>query len=326
MKFLYEYNFFRYGKFKNLNNSKSKAKKKIYDYIGRIDFYENENKIDIHKIDIDNLYYNDKYTTQFHIYSSDIDKQTYIDKCMNVFRNYFIKLFLDKIKPEKDINKIIYNKLFDYRDTFLSLDEKVELFKKSFNGKVKSIELEKFILNSNELSSLLIKNTQINDNHVKYTLLTGNYKLLNIIADMKFQFKIQHFKYIISKNNFIEILNIINKYKPFNFSENIEWYKYIEHILTDLDNIDNIDNINIDNINIDNIIKIIYNDNNEDLQEKLKNKIQEYHNSKINIKELNKMEFNDFCNYIITNNIKIDNNLILQFDCLEKRIFLDRLK
>lgn len=235
------------------------------------------------------------------------DLHIYIDKCMNVFRNQFIKLFINNIKPEKDIINIIENKLFDFRDTFLTLDEKVELFKKSYSGKVKSNDLDKFIISSNELSLFLIKNVSIKEEHVKYTLFTGNYKLLEIIADMKFHFKAEHFKYIISENNIIELIKIINKYKPFDFSENIEWYIYIEHLLTNVD-----------------IFNILYNNDNEDLQIKLKDKIQKYNDSKLDINVLNKIDLNDFCKHIIENNIKLEIKDILKINDDNKRLFLFR--
>jgi hypothetical protein len=235
------------------------------------------------------------------------DNITYIDKCMNVFRNQFIKLFINNIKPEKDIINIIENKLFDFRDTFLTLDEKVELFKKSYSGKVKSYDLDKFIISSNELSSFLIKNISIKEEHVKYTLFTGNYKLLEIIADMKFNFKIEHFRYIISDNNIIELIKIINKYNTFDFSENIEWYKYIEHLLTNID-----------------IHNILYNDDNKDLQIKLKDKIQKYKDSKLDMTILNEIDLNDFCKHIIENNIKLEIKDILKIKDDNKRLFLFR--
>lgn len=272
-------------------------------------FYKNRLQCKCNKLNcIADIYYIYEHKPLMYLWYKKIENDIYINKCMNVFRNQFINLFLDKIKPVKDINKIIENRLFDFRDTFLTLDEKVELFKKTYSGKVKSNELEKFIINSNELSSFLIKNVSIKEEHVKYTLFTSNYKLLEIIADMKFHFKSEHFRYIISENNLVNLVKIINKYRPFDFSENIEWYKFIEHLLTDID-----------------IVKILYEDDNEDLQIKLKDKIQKYQDSKFDMSVLSNMEFNNFCKYIIENNIKLEINDILKINDNNKRLFLFRL-
>ncbi len=236
------------------------------------------------------------------------DINYYTDNCMNVFRNQFIKLFYEYIKSEKDINNIIKNTLFDYRDTFLTLDEKVKLFKLSYDGKVKSSDLEQFIINSNELSSFLIKNSPIQENYIKYSLITGNYKLLEIIADMKYTFKIDHFKYIISSKNIKNVLRIINKYKPINFLDNLEWYKYIENIIDYKD-----------------VCEIIYDDNNIELQNELKEKLENYIKSKLCIDKLNDMDFNTFCSYMIKNNIYLELNDILNITDNDKKLFVFRL-
>jgi len=300
-----------FDEIKNLVDEFIKNKEITLDMLYKADlnlmsfFYNCQHLESKNKIPPSTLYYETNH--KIYLWYQKYDIKIYIEKCMNVFRNQFIKLFINKIKPEKNIENIINNKLFDFRDTFLTLEQKVELFKKSYSGKVKSYELDKFIISSNELSSFLIKNVPIQEKYIKYTIFTGNHKLLEIIADMKFHFKMEHLKYIISKNNLIDMIKIINKYKPFDFCENIEWYKYIEHLLIDID-----------------ITNILYNDDNEDLQIKLKKKIENYNNSKINISLLNNMEFNNLCKYIIENNIKLEMNDILKINDDNKRLFLFR--
>ncbi len=236
-----------------------------------------------------------------------IDIDIYIS-FINKNRLVFINNLVNYIKKITNLNDIIYCKLFHNKNKLFTLDEKVNILKKIYSGKIKANDLELFILNNNELACHFIKNIPINNKYVKYALSVGNLKFIETLCELKYNFTTNDLLNITSDLYLEEILNSINKYNTINFMENLDWYNHIKYIL------------NINNNNMD-ILKVIYNDDNQDLRDLFNEKIQEV-KFKYNFDELNNLNFNEFCIQIIKENIKLSNYDIHRLSCLKKRLFI----
>jgi hypothetical protein len=236
-----------------------------------------------------------------------IDIDTYIS-FINKNRLQFINLIINYVKKITNVNDIIHCKLFHNKNKIFTLDEKVYILKKIYSGKIKANELELFILNNNELACHFIKNISINYKYVKYAMTVGNLKFIETLCDLKYNFTTNDLLYITSDINIEEILKTINKYNIINFIENLDWYYHIKYILKNNNN------------NLD-ILKVIYNDDNQDLRDIFNKKIKEI-NLKYNFDELNNLDFNKFCSHIINNNIIFNKYDIYRLNCLQKRLFL----
>lgn len=234
-----------------------------------------------------------------------IDIDTYIS-FINKNRLQFINLMINYVKKITNVNDIINCKLFHNKNKIFTLDEKVNILKKIYSGKIKANELELFILNNNELACHFIKNISINNKYVKYAMTVGNLKFIETLCDLKYNFITDDLLYITSDINLEEILNSINKYNTIDFLKNIDWYYHIKYILN--------------NNNLD-ILKVIYNDDNQDLRDLFNKKIEEI-NLKYDFDELNNLDFNNFCIYIIKNNIIFNKYDIYRLNSLQKRLFL----
>jgi hypothetical protein len=227
---------------------------------------------------------------------------------INKNRILFINTLINYVKKVTNINDIITCKLFHNKNNIFTLDEKVNILKKIYSGKITGSELELFILNNNELACHLIKNIPINKKYVKYALSVSNLKFIETLCDLKYIFTTNDLLYITSDLYLEEIFKIINKYNTIDFLTNLDWYYHIKYIL------------NIDNNNLD-ILKIIYNDDNQDLRDLFYKKINDI-KYKYDFNELDNLNFNDFCINVIKNNIKITISDIYKLKCLQKRLFL----
>jgi hypothetical protein len=282
--------------FKNVNfRRKTFLKEKKYKY-----GYKN---IDIDKYDYFLDYKDIAVYTGFNM----IDIDTYIS-FINKNRLQFINLIINYVKKITNVNDIINCKLFHNKNKIFTLDEKVIILKKIYSGKIKANELELFILNNNELACHFIKNIPINNKYVKYAMTSGNLKFIETLCDLKYNFTTDDLLYITCDINIEEIFKTINKYNTIDFLINIDWYYHIKYIL------------NNNNNNLD-ILKIIYNDDNQDLRDIFNKKIEEI-NFKYDFAKLNNLDFNNFCIYIIKNNIIFNKYDIYRLNCLQKRLFL----
>ena len=168
--------------------------------------------------------------------------------------------------------------------------------------------MEYFILNNNDLACYFIKNIPINKKYVKYALSVSNIQFIETLCDLKYNFTTDDLLYITSDLHLEKILTCINKYNTIDFMKNLDWYYHIKYIL------------NQNNNNLD-VLKCIYNDDNQDLRDLFNTKINNIKYD-YNFDELNNLNFNDFCIYIIKNNIKIKKNDIYKLQCIQKRLFL----
>jgi len=229
---------------------------------------------------------------------------SFINKNRIVFLNYLINY----IKKVTNINEIIHCKLFHNKNKIFTLDEKVNILKKIYSGKITASEIELFILNNNELACHFIKNISINNKYIKYALSVSNLNFIETISELKYNFTIDDLFYITSDLNLKDIIESINKYKTIDFFKNLDWYYHIKYIL------------NVNNNNLD-IIKVIYNDDNQDLRDLINKKINDTKYD-YNFDELNTLNFNEFCIKIVKENIKLKKYDIYRLNCLQKRLFI----
>jgi hypothetical protein len=227
---------------------------------------------------------------------------------INKNRIQFIAFLINYVKKVTYINDIIYCNLFHNKNIIFTLDEKVDILKKIYSGKIKSSELELFILNNNELACHFIKNIPINKKYIKYAMSVGNLKFIETLCDLKYNFTTNDLLYITSDLYLEGILKCINKYNTIDFMENLDWYDHIKYIF------------NINN-NESDILKVIYNDDNQDLRDIFNKKLQEK-TLKYNFDELDNLDFNEFCIHIIKNNIILNKYDIYRLNCLKKRLFI----
>jgi hypothetical protein len=274
-------------------------RKKIYRYKN---IYTNKN-INLEKYDYFLDYHDMAIYTGLNMIDIDIFKSF-----INKNRIQFINIFINNVKKVTNINDIINCKLFHNKNKIFTLDEKINILKKIYSGKIKSSELELFILNNNELACHFIKNIPINKKFVKYAMSVANLKLIETLCDLKYNFTTDDLLYITSDLYLEEILNCINKYNTINFMGSLDWYYHIKYIL----------NINNNELNI---LKVIYNDDNQDLRDLFYKKIEE-DTYKDNFNELNNLDFNEFCIYVKKNNIILNKYDTYRLNCLKKRLFI----
>ncbi len=269
---------------------------------------KNKTKYGFKNIKIDDYDYFLKYNniavyTGFNMINIDI-----FISFINKNRILFINSLINYVKKVTNVNDIINCKLFHNKNNIFTLDEKVNILKKIYSGKITASNLELFILNNNELACYFIKNIPINKKYIKYALSVSNLKFIETLCDLKYIFTTNDLLYITSDLYLEEILIIINKYNTIDFLTNLDWYYHIKYIL------------NIDNNNLD-IVKIIYNDDNQYLRDLFNKKINDIKYD-YNFDDLNNLNFNDFCINVVKNNIKITKYDIYKVKCLQKRLFL----
>ena len=256
----------------------------------------------------DNIYYDfiDEHTYNFfgkQITGSEI-KEIY-----NIIRKIFYNYICNKFTKEKDIIKITDCSIFKYNNFLLNNEEKINLFKNIFNGKILANDITSFIINNNEIADFLITKSKLNENLIKTAFKMSNYNFINRMIELKYNMKTSYLKYINQDEYLIDILKIINKYNTLEFDDEIDWALHLKYL----------------NPNI-NISEYIYDENNEELRKQLNEKINKYLELSI-IDKFNLMNFDEFIGYVNSNKIKININDLIKINDYRKRvILLDHIK
>ena len=232
-----------------------------------------------------------------------------IKEVYNLTRRIFFDYIKDKFTKETNIINIINCRIFRYNNFLINYDEKINLFKNIFNGKILANDITSFITNNNEIADFLIINSKSNENIIKIAFKMSNYKFINKLIELKYNIKTSYIKYINDDKHLVDILKIINKYNTLEFDDEFEWAIHIKYL----------------NPNI-NIGEYIYDDNNEDLRKKLNEKINKYYEN-YDIVKVNLMKYNEFVEYINSNKIKIKIEDLIKINDYKKRvILLDHIK
>lgn len=232
-----------------------------------------------------------------------------IKEIYNIIRKIFYDYICNKFTKEKDIIKITDCSIFKYNNFLLNNEEKINLFKTIFNGKILANDITSFIINNNELADFLITKSKLNENLIITAFKISNYNFINRMIELKYNMKTSYLKYINEDIYLIDILKIINKYNTLEFDDEIDWAVHIKYL----------------NPNI-NISEYIYDDNNEELRNQLNEKINKYSALSI-IDKFNLMKHDEFIGYISSNKIKININDLIKINDYRKRvILLDHVK
>ena len=232
-----------------------------------------------------------------------------IKEIYNIIRKIFYNYISDKFTKEKDITNIANSYVFKYNNFLLNNEEKINLFKNIFNGKILANDISSFIINNNQIADFLITKFKLNENFIKIAFKISNYNFINRMIELKYNMKTSYLKYIVDDIHLIDILKIINKYNTLEFDDKIEWALHIKYI----------------NPNI-NIAEYIYDDNNEELRNQLNEKINKYYELSI-IDKFNLMNFNEFIHFITNNKVNLNINDLIKVNDYKKRVFLlDHIK
>ena len=255
----------------------------------------------------DNIYDNDKY----YIFEDDcIYRYSYISlngyqikKIYNILRLKFFNFIKNNLIKEKNIDNIAQNNIFKYHNFLLNYDEKIDLFKNIFVGKITNNNLKILVENHNQIADFLIVKHIPNEDIIKISFKVSNYNFIKKLVELKYNIKTSYLNYIIENKYIKEILCEINKFNTLIFDDNEEWIKNILYL----------------NPNIE-IAKCIYNELNEDIQTNFTKKIEEV--NKHDIILLDKLDINEFKKYINKFKLKFKLNEIIKFNDYIKRAYL----
>jgi hypothetical protein len=274
-----------------------------------------KNNYDSTKFTIDNY---------MHIFDVDPDKIFYINytkltgniikRSMNFIIKNYINNVIDKISPTKNIMDLYKINLFRYENIIYSYDEKIEIFKKIYVGKITTKDIEMFILYHNHLANYAInKISNQTEDIIKIAFYVGNINVIEHLIDTKYPLTSKHLTYLVNCNesNLYKLIECINKYNTINYFENFDWYYHLNNLFPQID-----------------FPQLIFNEDNEELRNKLKEKIKEINDNELNnytiFKKLDEMDYISFIEYYKSseNKIKLSMNDIIKFKDHKKSNFL----
>lgn len=278
------------------------------------------------KVDIDMIFkvddiINTKLLILLYIYNLNcvVDDDTYsichnnikgieIKKFIKEFRLIFINNMMKYIKKDKNIEKFYQLNIFKYDNFILSYDEKIALFNKSYSGRITNKDIEMFISHHNQIANHIMNNNVPTENMAKIAFNCGNINFIEYLINKKYIITTKHLTYILFYDRELlkNILDMINVYNLINYFDNFDWYYHLSYLYPDVD-----------------FSELLFNENNIEYREKLKEKIIELDKNNI-VKKINHMSYIDFVKYLrfTSDKIKLDMKDIIKIDDYKKRWFL----
>jgi hypothetical protein len=162
---------------------------------------------------------------------------SYILLIISTIIKKYINTIIDKVNPTKNIKDLYKVNIFLYKNTIFSYDEKIEIFRKIYSGKITSKDVEMFIMYHNHIANYAIQKIgQPTEDIVKTAFFVGNINFIEYLIDTKYPITSKHLTYLLNynKNNLNKLIQTLNKYNTINYFDNFDWYYHLHYLFPDI--------------------------------------------------------------------------------------------